>query len=52
MNLKRYMKYHKLDPNECVYYGDALYKGGNDETVIGVMKCIKVKDPEDLIKKL
>jgi len=51
-NLKRYMKLHKLNPKDCVYYGDALFKGGNDESVMGVMKCIKVKNPDDLYGKL
>lgn len=51
-NLKRYMKRHNLDPKDCIYYGDNLAKGGNDESVIGVMKCVEVKDPEDLYKKL
>lgn len=51
-NLKRYMKLHKLNPKDCVYYGDAFGKGENDESVLGVMKCIKVKNPDDLCKKL
>ena len=32
---------------DCVYYGDALDKGGNDETVIGIMKTVAVRGPED-----
>lgn len=51
-NLKRYMKLHGLKKKDCVYYGDALFKGGNDESVIGVMKCVDVKNPEDLLLKL
>ena len=51
-NLKRYMKLHKLNPKKCVYYGDNFTKGGNDESVLGVMQCIKVKNPNDLLKKL
>jgi HAD superfamily hydrolase (TIGR01484 family) len=51
-NLKRYMKLHNLDPKECVYYGDNFDKGGNDESVLGVMRCVKVKSPDDLYKKL
>lgn len=51
-NLKRFMKLRKLNPKDCVYYGDNFSKGGNDESVIGVMRCIKVKDPDDLLKKL
>lgn len=51
-NIKRYMKLHKLKKNDCIYYGDNFDKGGNDESVLGVMKCVRVKSPEDLIKKL
>lgn len=51
-NLKRYMKLHKLNPKDCTYYGDNFTKGGNDESVLGVMKCVKVKGPQDLWKKL
>ena len=51
-NLKRYMELHKLKKKDCVYYGDALFKGGNDESVLGVMKCVKIKDPQDLLVKL
>lgn len=51
-NLKRYMKLHKINPKDCIYYGDNFNKGGNDESVLGVMKCIKVKGPDDLYNKL
>lgn len=51
-NLKRYMELHDIDPKDCVYYGDALTPGANDESVIGIMKCVEVKNPDDLITKL
>jgi HAD superfamily hydrolase (TIGR01484 family) len=51
-NITRYIKYHKLNPKDCVYYGDNFTKGGNDESVLGVIKCIRVKNPDDLLKKL
>ena len=51
-NLKRYMKLHKLKKKDCIYYGDNFTKGGNDESVLGVMKCVRVKNPDDLLKKL
>ena len=51
-NLKRYMKLSNLKKSECVYYGDNFGKGGNDESVLGIMKCIKVDSPDDLYKKL
>lgn len=51
-NLKRWIKENNLKKKDCVYFGDALFKGGNDESVIGVMKCVEIKDPDDLLKKL
>lgn len=51
-NLTRYMKLHNLKNKDCVYYGDNFDKGGNDESVIGVMKCVEIKNPKDLLKKL
>lgn len=51
-NIKRYLKLHKLKKKDCIYYGDAFGKGENDESVLGVIKCVKVKGPQDLCKKL
>ena len=39
---------------ECVYVGDALFAGGNDESVIGVVDTIAVEDSAhclDTVKK-
>ncbi|HEY9585312.1 MAG TPA: HAD-IIB family hydrolase [Candidatus Paceibacterota bacterium] len=33
--------------NNCLYIGDALFKNGNDEAVIGVIPIKKVRDPND-----
>lgn len=38
------MKWQKED---CLYIGDALFPGGNDETVIGVIPTKSVKNPEE-----
>lgn len=51
-NLKRYMKLHNLKKKDCIYFGDAFGKGENDESVKGVMTCVAVKDPADLLDKL
>ena len=51
-NIKRYMELHNLKKKDCIYYGDNFSKGGNDESVLGVMKCVRVKNPDDLYKKL
>ncbi|HVU75427.1 MAG TPA: HAD-IIB family hydrolase [Candidatus Paceibacterota bacterium] len=43
------------DKDECIYIGDALEPGRNDETVIGVLPTHAVKDPDDtfsFIKKM
>jgi len=33
--------------SECLYVGDALFKNGNDESVIGVIPTKKVRNPSD-----
>jgi HAD superfamily hydrolase (TIGR01484 family) len=33
--------------NECLYVGDALFKDGNDESVIGIIPTKQVRDPSD-----
>ncbi len=38
--------------NECVYFGDMIFPGGNDETVIGVIDTESVKNPEDTLQIL
>lgn len=42
-------KWHR---DECLYIGDKLYSGGNDETVVGVIDTLQVKDPKDCEKKI
>ncbi|MFM2381344.1 MAG: hypothetical protein RLZZ76_111 [Candidatus Parcubacteria bacterium] len=38
--------------DECVYIGDGLFPGGNDEAVIGVIDTIAVEDHIDCYNKL
>ncbi len=33
--------------DDCIYFGDMLFPGGNDESVIGVIKTQPVENPED-----
>lgn len=43
------------EKKDCLYVGDALFKNGNDESVIGVIPLKKVRDPKDtegVIRKL
>ncbi len=42
--LYKKMKWKK---NDCLYVGDALFKNGNDESVIGVIPTQQVKDPSE-----
>ncbi len=37
---------------DCVYFGDGLYPGGNDEAVIGVIDTVPVEDHEHTYKLL
>jgi HAD superfamily hydrolase (TIGR01484 family) len=51
-NVARLIEYMKWDKDECVYFGDGLYPGGNDEAVIGVIDTIAVGDHLDCYQKL
>jgi len=51
-NLERWIKENKLNKDDCIYFGDALFEGGNDESVIGVIKTVEVLNPQDLLIKL
>lgn len=44
--------YLKWDKEECVYFGDMLFPGGNDESVIGVIDTVAVENPEDTLRHL
>lgn len=44
-NVARLVEREGWDKAECVYVGDALFPGGNDETVIGVIPTHAVKNP-------
>lgn len=51
-NVQKLIDFMKWDNAECVYFGDGLYPGGNDEAVIGVIDTIAVDDHLDCYKKL
>ncbi len=40
------------DKEDCVYFGDGLYPGGNDEAVIGVIDAVPVNDHLETYKIL
>lgn len=54
MNVAEFIKERGWLPEECVYVGDALYPGGNDHTVVGVIDTVQVSGPvetENFIKQ-
>ncbi len=51
-NVARLIEQMGWDKAECVYLGDGLYPGGNDEAVIGVIDTVPVTDHEDTYRKL
>jgi phosphomannomutase len=51
-NIKRLIETMGWNKDECVYFGDALFPGGNDDTVVGVIDTVKVRDEDDAYQKL
>jgi phosphomannomutase len=51
-NINRLIETLQWDKDECLFFGDALFPGGNDETVVGVIETVSVESPEDCYKKL
>lgn len=51
-NIARIIEYKGLNRDECIFFGDALFPGGNDETVVGVIETIIVVDDADCLQKL
>jgi hypothetical protein len=51
-NVSRYIELMGWNKDECIYFGDGLYPGGNDEAVIGVIDTVLVEDHLDCYKKL
>lgn len=51
-NVQKLIDLRGWNKDECVYFGDGLFPGGNDEAVIGVIDTIAVDDHLDTFKKL
>ncbi|HWO07548.1 MAG TPA: HAD-IIB family hydrolase [Candidatus Paceibacterota bacterium] len=51
-NVKRLADLKEWNQDDCVYVGDALFPGGNDESVIGVLPTKAVTNPEDTFQYL
>jgi len=43
-NIAEFLKNRAWEPHDCIYIGDALFPGGNDETVVGIIPTHAVKD--------
>lgn len=46
-NIKRFIEREGWNKEDCIYVGDALFPGGNDETVIGVIPTQAVTGPDE-----
>ena len=51
-NIARLIKHKGWNKDECIFFGDALFPGGNDETVRGVIETVSVTDDSDCLQKL
>lgn len=51
-NVQKLIDLKGWDKDECIYFGDGLYSGGNDEAVIGVIETVAVDNHEDTYRKL
>lgn len=51
-NVAELVKREGWDIGDCIYFGDALFAGGNDESVIGVCATRAVQDPAETLKCL
>lgn len=51
-NVQKFIEFMNWNKDDCVYLGDGLYPGGNDEAVIGVIDTIPVEDHLDCYQKL
>ena len=51
-NVARLIAHKGWNAEECLFFGDALFPGGNDESVIGVIETVSVTDEEDCYRKV
>jgi hypothetical protein len=49
-NIMRLIEKEGWKKEDCVYVGDALFPGGNDETVIDVIATHAVNDPDETFR--
>ncbi len=51
-NIRKFIGMKGWNKEECLYIGDALFPGGNDETVIGIIPTHQVKNHLETLKFL
>lgn len=51
-NVQKLINHMDWNNDECVYFGDGLFPGGNDEAVIGVIDTVPVENHLDTYQKL
>ena len=51
-NVARIIELKGWNKDDCIYFGDGLFPGGNDEAVIGVIETVAVTDHLDTYQKL
>lgn len=51
-NVQKLIDLKQWNKDECIYFGDGLFPGGNDEAVIGVIETVPVEDHLDTYAKL
>lgn len=51
-NIAEFLNVMQWDTHDCLYIGDALFPGGNDETVIGVIPTQSVDDYHETYEHL
>jgi HAD superfamily hydrolase (TIGR01484 family) len=51
-NVQRLVDLKSWQNDECIYFGDGLFPGGNDEAVIGVIETVPVTDHLETFKIL
>lgn len=49
-NIQRLMAWRGWTADKCVYVGDALRPGGNDEVMLGVMTCVPTTGPTETME--
>jgi len=51
-NVMRLVAHEGWAKEDCLYIGDALFPGGNDEAVIGVIDTLQVAGPEETMERI